>query len=196
MIMKKIILLIVIVVFAACAIIIPKACNTKPVEPVAKDTITFESIVTNDYNYVDSTFKSDDPEYTHFYEVRAYMHERVDSAAKNESQIDSLTTIFAVGTKVYFFNHKIINDSVVTDTTICQGPFVEDCVMPWPLPITFKQMMEIVKVNNLVCPNKDITLRRALIWHPKDYPDFTIKGEKGDDWYFISTADGTVRNKQ
>lgn len=167
---------------------------SKSEQPVVKDSITFESVVGSDYAYIDSTFK--DAAEVHFYEARAYMPERIDSAAAHGTQIDSIVTIFSVDLKVWFFNHKIKGDSVITDTCIYDGPFVEDCEMQWPLPITFKQMMDIVKVNNLKAPNKDIVLRRALIAHPKEYPDFTICGGSWNDWWFISTKDGSVRTDQ
>lgn len=156
------------------------------------DSITFESIVGSDYTYIDSVFPDS---ITHFYEARAYMPERVDSAAKHLTQIDSITTIFAVDQEVWIFNHKIKGDTVLTDTVIHHGPFVEDCTMNWPLPLTFKEMMKIIVSKNLSAPNKDIVLRRALILHPKDYPDFTIYAGS-EKWWFISTEDGSVRPDQ
>lgn len=188
--MKKVTYFLIFAIIAIMGFTIISHCsNTEP-----KSSVTFESIVSNDYNYVDSAFN--DTVETHFYEVRAYMPERIDSAAVHGTQIDSITTIFAVGLKVYVFNHKIKGDSVTTDTCVYRGPFVEDCEMPWPLPLTFNQMMQIVKEYKLSAPNKDIALRRALIAHPKDFPDFTIYGGRGDKWWFISTKNGSVRTDQ
>ncbi len=193
--MKKIIISIIVVVIAAVAAVLgPKSC--KGDTPVTiPDTITFESVVDSDYNYIQKTFADSSDEYTHFYEVRIYMPERIDSAAIHKAPIDSITSIFAVGQKVWFFNHKITNGVVTTDTCIYNGPFVEDCVMPWPLPVKFDQIMDTIASKELIAPNQDIVLRRALIWHPKTYPDFTIYA--GDNnWWFISAEDGSIRTDQ
>lgn len=193
--MKKIIIFIVFAVIAAVALVLgPKSCKND-VPPTIPDTITFESVVDSDYNYIQKTFADSSDEYTHFYEVRIYMSESVDSAAVHKSPIDSITSIFAVGQKVWFFNHKIDKNTVTTDTCIYDGPFIEDCVMPWPLPVKFDQVMDTIASKNLNAPNKDVVLRRALIWHPKDYPDFTVYAGNGN-WWFISSEDCSIRTDQ
>lgn len=189
--MKKIISFVGAIFVIALLVVVFK-CSSSKDEPTP---ITFEDVVGKDYAYIDSVFKNEEEEFTHFYEVRVYMPERVDSAALHHSAIDSIVSIFAVGDKVWFFNHKIKGDSVVTDTCIYDGPFIEDCVMPWPLPTTFNQMMDSVASHKLNAPNKDIVLRRALIAHPKDYPDFTIYGGDGK-WWFISTKNDSIRTDQ
>lgn len=195
---KSVIIPLVFIVIVLITFAIFKSCYHKetpqPTPPAPKqDTITFEKIVTSDYNYIDSAFKNKDKDYTHFYEVRTYLPTSVDSA-EIPAKIDSLVTIFSVGQKVWFFQHKIVDNKVKTDTIIHDGPFVEDCEMPWPVNVTFNQMLKIVKDNKLKAPNKDVTLRRALIWHPKDYPDFTVG--TWNAFYFISTEDGSVRTQQ
>lgn len=189
--MKKIISFVGAIFVIALLVVVFK-CSSSKDEPTP---ITFEDVVGKDYAYIDSVFKNEEEEFTHFYEVRVYMPERVDSAALHHSAIDSIVSIFAVGDKVWFFNHKIKGDSVVTDTCIYDGPFIEDCVMSWPLPTTFNQMMDSVASHKLNAPNKDIVLRRALIAHPKDYPDFTIYGGDGK-WWFISTKNDSIRTDQ
>jgi hypothetical protein len=189
--MKKIISFVGAIFVIALLVVVFK-CSSSKDEPTP---ITFEDVVGKDYAYIDSVFKNEEEEFTHFYEVRVYMPERVDSAALHHSAIDSIVSIFAVGDKVWFFNHKIKGDSVVTDTCIYDGPFIEDCVMPWPLPTTFNQMMDSIASHKLNAPNKDIVLRRALVAHPKDYPDFTIYGGDGK-WWFISTKNDSIRTDQ
>lgn len=194
---KSVILPLLFIVIVLIVFAFIKSCHNgkapQPTPTPKQDTITFEKIVTSDYNYIDSAFENKDKDYTHFYEVRAYLPTSVDSA-EIPAKIDSLVTIFAVGQKVWFFQHKIIDNKVKTDTVIYNGPFVEDCEMPWPVNVTFNQMLQIVKDNKLKAPNKDVTLRRALIWHPKEYPDFTIG--TWNAFYFISTKDGSVRTQQ
>lgn len=186
--MKKILKIVGALIIVALIVVLC-VYHEKPV----KTPVTFEQVVGNDYAYIDSVFKGKDS--TYFYEVRVYMPERIDSAAAKHSPIDSIVSIFAVGDKVWFFNHKIIGDSVKTDTCIYNGPFVEDCVMSWPLPTTFSQMLDVVAANKLKAPNNDIVLRRALIYHPKDYPDFTIYAGDGN-WWFISTKNDSIRTDQ
>lgn len=189
--MKKLIYMFAaIIVLIAIAVSINNCSKKSPV----KEPITFESVVGSDYAYIDSVF-SDTIE-THFYEARAYMPTRVDSSAYYNAPIDSITSIFSVGLKIYFFNHKIVGDSVTTDTCIYNGPFVEDCEIPWPLPFTFEQMMKTVKAKKLTAPHIDVALRRALTAKPKEYADFTIFAGNGDNWWFISTKDGSVRTDQ
>lgn len=180
--MKKIICSILGVILVVVLIAL-KCCTTS--------TTSFETIVSEDYysvmkNYGDTSS---------FFEVRAYMPERIDSAAAYKTQIDSLVTIFAINgnTRVIYINHKIIGNKVITDTAFYRGPFVEDCEMPWPLPVTFDQMMDTVVAKKLSAPKTDIVLRRGLILHPKDYPDFTIYSGEGF-WWFISTENCAVRD--
>lgn len=191
---KKILISITILLVVIIGIVLSfcKCSGKTTPTPTYNDSI-FESVVGSDVNYIDRWF-GDNIEH-HFYEVRAYMKNRIDSAVINNEPIDSITTIFAVGDKVWFFGHKIVDGVVKTDTMVCGGPFVEDMDIEWPLKTTFSDLRETIRTHKLNCPNKDIVLRRALIWHPKDYADWTIyAGDK--KFWFISTENDSIRDVQ